>query len=136
MKKILLTLATILVGLSAAAANPFSVENRTKLIPGGLPGMNSFEVTSPIRTERAAVMSRAETSDEVFYSLAGDPYYALNLNNQPPGMQVAMAFQIDPTFLADVTDGVISEITFFTGTDETRTNRITKGWVFITDDLT
>lgn len=136
MKKVLLTLATVLVGISAAAMTPFSVENRTKLIPGGLPNVRMVETPTPVHTDRTVVMSRAETSDEVYYSLAGEPYGALNLNNQTPGMQVAMAFQIDPTFLADVTDGQITDITFFTGTDETGTNRITKGWVFITDDLT
>lgn len=135
MKKVLLTLATVMVALSAAAATPFSVENRIKLIPGGHPDMRSVEITTPINIERPALNSRAEDSQEVFYTLAGDPYYALSLNNQAPGMQVAMAFQIDPTFLNGVTDGVISEITFFTGTNEIRTNRITQGWVFITDNL-
>ncbi|MDE5555845.1 MAG: hypothetical protein K2J10_11780, partial [Muribaculaceae bacterium] len=136
MKKILLTLATVLVGLSAAAATPFSVANRTKLTPGGRPDMRSVEITTPISAERAAVMSRAETSDEVFYTLAGDPRTALGFNSQRAGMQEAMAFQIDPTFLANLTDGVITDISFYTGTDDmTGTNRITKAWVFITDNL-
>ena len=136
MKKLFLTLAAAMVGMSAVAASPFSVENSTKLIPGGRADFRSVEITGPV-TNDFKVASRSESADEVNYSLAGEPYTALAFNNQRAGMQEAMAFQIDPSFLSNVTDGEITEISFYTGTDDvSNTNRVTKACVFITDNLT
>ncbi|MDE5786756.1 MAG: hypothetical protein K2H98_09510, partial [Duncaniella sp.] len=65
-------------------------------------------------------------------------YTAFALNSQSPGMQLAMAFQFEPSFLANISDGEITAISYYTGceTNDQSINKITKAYVFITDDLT
>ncbi len=135
MKKIFLSLAAAAVGLSAMAT-PFSVANRVKLHPENCPDLISHEISSFTKGE-AVVGSRAgDYSDGIYYSPAGEPAQALSLNNQTGGTQAAMAFQIDPAFLASVTDGQITEISYYTGTVRNQgINNITKATVFIADDL-
>lgn len=134
MKKFIFTLGLVLLGLSAMA-NTFTITNQPRLKSQGRADMHSVEIKSPAN-KVLTTPSRAEASDEVFYSLAGDPELVLNFNGQIAGMQEAMAFQIEPDFLSGVTDGEITEITFYTGTDKTtRKNSIPKATVFITDNL-
>lgn len=136
MNKIILTLAAVMVGLTAAAANPFSVSNRTRLNPQGIAGMRTAEITETIKSERA-IISRADADGEVDYTLAGEPYQALGFQSQSAGMQVAMATQIESDFLNTITDGEITAISFYTGAEygSNNINKLTKAYVFITDNL-
>lgn len=136
MKKLLLTLAAVAVGMSAVA-NPFSVENRIKLHPETNPEFKFYEIPAFNKPE-SKIASRTEGDpEEVYYSLAGNPYYALEFENQTPGVQVAMAFQIDPNFIGAIKDGQITGISYYTGAEgQQNVNKITKATVFITDNLT
>ncbi|MDE5568680.1 MAG: Omp28-related outer membrane protein [Muribaculaceae bacterium] len=136
MKKILLAIAAVLVGMSVSA-NPFTIAGKMKLNPGAHPDIHLMDITEPITVTENALISRADASEEeVYYTLAERVANSLGFNNAQPGMQVAMACQIDPTFLANLSDAQITSITFYTGSDsKTKRNEIKKGWVFITDNL-
>lgn len=134
MKKYFLAIATLIVGLTASA-DIAQVNKRIQPTPEVAAKFNSVEATSLIKPD--AVQSRADgADDEVYYTLAGDPYTALSFTSQTPGMQVAMAFQIDPEFLKTLTDGQITEVSYWTGTQtDEQVNKITKYTVFIASAL-
>ena len=137
MKKHLFVLAALSATLYSSA---FSFAGPKKLMPELKPDLRSVEIPATVEAE-PVVTSRTDAADngeEVYYSLAGDPATALSFNGQEPGMQMAMAFQIDPQFVSGLTDGKITGISFYTGTlyDDKTKNLITKYNVFITDNLT
>lgn len=137
MKKHFLALA-VAVSCIALSANAFNLSGKMKLHPESSPDLKPVEMEIPVTPAKAPASATAEgEAAEIYYSLANDPYTALSLTSQTPGMQVAMAFQFDPTFLAGLTDSQITGITYYTGTQTNeRINKITKAYVFITDDLT
>lgn len=135
MKKYLSAITASVIALTASAT-PFSVAEKIQLHPEACPDL--IEVEAPIVVNaQKTIPSRSENSeDEIYYTLAGDPYGALSLNNQTLGTQVAMAFQIEPSFLSSITEGEITEISYYTGGNNTTgTNNITKATVFITSAL-
>lgn len=133
MKKILLAFAAVIIGMSASAT-PFSVANKAKLIPCGHPDFGPWEKVD--FNEDNTLLSRADASDEVYYTLAGNPAGMTYHQYQNKSSQVAMAFQIEPEFLASLTNGEITGISFYTGANwSTGVNEIKEGTVFITDNL-
>ncbi|MDE7135886.1 MAG: hypothetical protein K2N91_04580, partial [Muribaculaceae bacterium] len=135
MKKHLLALAVLAAGFTMSAG-AYNLQSRMKLHPEAAPQLKAVEMEVPLSPAKAPAAAESESS-EVYYSLAGTPYNALSLSSQTPGMQVAMAFQFDPTFLAGISGAEITGITYYTGTETNqRVNKITKAYVFITDDLT
>lgn len=134
MKKTLLVIAALSAALYSSA---FSVANRTKLNPASRPDITSVEVPTELQNKPLYVSPRAETTaDEVYYTLAGDPQRALGFNNQNPGTQLAMAFQIEPSFLSALTDGEITSVSFYTGVESGESiNKIPKATVFIASAL-
>lgn len=134
MRTYLLAIAALIGGLSASA-NPFDVAEKMKLHPDANSDFKAIEVTNVIKPEKVA--SRAEDdSEQVYYTLAGEPSTTLLYNNQNPGMQVAMAFQLEPSFIATLTDGQITEISYYTGTQtDENVNKITQATVFIANAL-
>ncbi len=140
MKKQILALAAFAACLSASAAG-FDVSNAVKLRPELHPELVASELrpettVSNRPLKEAGSDDTDSESEEVYYTLAGDPYTALSFNNQVPGMQVAMAFQFDPSFLAGLTDGKLTGITYYTGTEgNANLNKITKAYVFIAEKL-
>ncbi|MDE6484084.1 MAG: Omp28-related outer membrane protein [Duncaniella sp.] len=138
MKKQILALAALCVGI-AASASGFTLSDKMKLNPERITGFKSVE--APVTVAPVKSPAKAESQSdmpEIYYTLAGDPSNAFALQTQSPGMQLAMAFQFEPSFIENVTEGEITGITYYTGCETTNqsVNRITKAYVFITDDLT
>lgn len=136
MKKQILALAALCAGIAASAAG-FSVSERVKLNPVPNPDFTeAVEAPSFTAPFTAPAKAEGETS-EVYYTLAGEPTTAFGLQQQAPGMQLAMAFQFEPAFISGLTDGKITGITYYTGCEgnDITLNKITKAYVFITDNL-
>lgn len=137
MKKQLIALAALFIGLTAAAS-AFSVASKLQpeLSPEFKKGPQATTIINP--AQDASFQSRAEGDVvEIDYDLSGGPASALSFNDQTPGMQMAMAFRIDPGFLKTLQNGEITEISYYTGclyTDESA-NSIVKANVFIADAL-
>lgn len=138
MKKQLLAIAAIACGVAASAAG-FSVTNKLKLHPELNPNLKAVEAPAFVTPFKAPAMAAEEgETPEVYYTMAAEPYSALAFNGQTPGMQIAMAFQIEPSFIAGITNGEITGISYYTGCqyNNDNINKITKAYVFITQDLT
>ncbi|MDE6270287.1 MAG: hypothetical protein K2M12_05460 [Muribaculaceae bacterium] len=138
MKKQILAIAAIACGIAASAAG-FTVSEKMKLHPELNPELKGVQAPASVVPFKAPAKAAAEGEvPEIYYTMAGDPYTALAFNNQAPGMQIAMAFQFDPQFIANLTDGEITGISYYTGCqmDNEDLNKITKAYVFITNDLT
>lgn len=131
MKKYLLALAVIVGALSANAAD-ITLAPKPELRHD----KSAFSIKATSSTKPLApVVSRGE-SDEVYYTLAEGANQGLGFDGQSGGMQVAMAFQIEPSFLSGLQDAQITEISYYTGSQSDEyVNKITKATVFITDDL-
>lgn len=137
MKKQLIALAALFIGLTAAA-EAFPV------VPKLHPELNT-EFHNPVKATNiiepeaeAAILSRADGDvEEIDYSLAGAPQDAISFQGQTPGFQMSMAIRIDPTFLKTLKNGEITEISYYTGTnyEDNEKNTITKAYVFIADAL-
>ena len=129
-----MVLVTTILAISASASN-LSVGLQNKLIPVSRPDLISVQIPDYLRHQEQ-LTSRAGT-DEAYYTLAGDPATAIGFNGQSLGWQFGMAFQIDPAFISSLTDGEITEISYYTGTQSNKdANTITSATVFITDNLT
>ena len=134
MKKQLLLAATAILAISTSALN-LSSGLQNKLRPETRPDLMSVEISEDLK-QQAQLTSRAE-ADEAYYSLAGDPMTAIGIQEQDLGWQFGMAFQIDPTFIASLTNGEITGISYYTGAQNNKEiNTITSATVFITDNLT
>lgn len=135
MKKYILTLTAFAAALSAMASS-FSLADKTYLRTENLSDFSNFVAAPAITQERKAPARAAEDADEIYYTLAGAPYQATTFNNATAGMQIAMAFQIEPNFLAGLTDCEITGISYYTGTHYTKgINMIRKATVFIASAL-
>ncbi|MDE6417232.1 MAG: hypothetical protein K2K68_09455 [Duncaniella sp.] len=136
MKKQLIALAVIISGITASAVD-FSTSLK-KLPPVNDSRFTAVEAPANVAPFKAPAKAEAAGEEDIFYTLAGSPYSAFSLNGQAPGVQLAMAFQIDPSFLSGLTDGEITGISYYTGCESNNQNinKITKAHVFITDDLT
>lgn len=129
-----MVLVTTILAISASASN-LSVGLQNKLSPVSRPDLISVQIPDYLRHQEQ-LTSRAGT-DEAYYTLAGDPATAIGFNGQSLGWQFGMAFQIDPAFISSLTDGEITEISYYTGTQSNKdVNTITSATVFITDNLT
>lgn len=132
MKKIIFALTALALGLSASA-DTFSVENALRLRPEGKKGFNAINVDTYTKSD--SHISR-DGEEEVYYSLAGAPASSLGNESQTPGMQMAMAFQIEQSFLTQLTNGQITEISYYTGAQKgSDGNLIKKATVFIASAL-
>lgn len=135
MKKYLLSLAAVVAAFSASAS-PFSVADRMKPHPENVSDFRPFEAAGIIRNESTVASRAGESVDEIYYTLAGEPYSATTFNNATAGMQIAMAFQFEPSFLAGLDDCEITGISYYTGVHYTDgDNKITKATVFIASAL-
>lgn len=139
MKKQLIALVALCAVLSLSAG-PLTTHKNTRLHPELRPELRMGDIQAPT-TSPAKVKAQANESEpsEVYYTLANSPYTALGFNGQTAGMQIAMGTQIEPSFLAQLTDAKITSISFYTGYEYgegSGVNKVKKATVFITDDLT
>lgn len=134
MYKYLLTLAATFIALSASALSLTGVD-KPRLHPELRPDLKAMEVASHIKSE-TSLSTRAEEYEEVYYTLAEEPKDVLAFSEQKQGMKLAMAFQIEPSFIAAITDGEITGISFYTGVEDgEQINKIRTANVFIADAL-
>ncbi|MDE5881520.1 MAG: hypothetical protein K2H60_07290 [Muribaculaceae bacterium] len=134
MKKYLLAFAAAFIAMSASALS-LTGSNKTQLHPELRPDLKAVEITSAIKAENI-LKTRAEQPEEIYYTLAGLPQEGLSFQDQKKGMQLAMAFQIDPAFIDALTDGEITGISFYTGVEDGgNVNNIRTATVFIANAL-
>lgn len=144
MKKFLLTITAAAMALTSMAAIPFGMK-KADLHPERRPDIKMTHVTSPVKplsskTTRADEEETEAETKAIYYTLAGNPADGLGYPNQTPSMQMAMAFQIEESFLAGVKDGEITAVTFYTGTQEgapadKQVNKILHANVFVASAL-
>lgn len=130
MKKIFITLCAAALAVSASA---FGLQPKMELKPA--PGNM---IAYPIEASGVVAMPKAPSraSGSMNFSPAGEPYSALSANNQKAGDQQGMAFKMTKAQATAFAGNKITGINFYAGINQTtKTNRITKATVFITNDL-
>lgn len=135
MKKLLLSLAAL---AAVASASAFQLKEPGKITKPLNPAFRSVEIPAEfVKTAPAPLPASRAESEEVLYTLAGNPAQIFGYNNAIAGMQMAMAMQMDPTFVSQMVGNQITKISFYTGRDySVNVNKLTRATVFITNDLT
>lgn len=130
-----MTFAALAAVVSASA---FGLKEPQRLSPAPDTDIKSVEIPaqfiSPNHIETRAV-SRGE-AEEVYYTLAGDPYNCFGYQNQTPGLQIGQAMQMEPEFVTKMAGSEITKVVFHTGTEYgLNENKIKRATVFVTNDL-
>lgn len=136
MKKAILTLACAAIAVAAQAITGNVLE--AKAPRGFHPDWHAGQPIESIEVGPAVhfTPSRADETQTMEYTLAGDPYTAIGYNGQTAGLVMAYGFQFTAAEATKYAGNQIDYVSFYTGTNgEDQKNHIKSVTVCLTYDL-